>query len=88
MAQPDSTLQTLADELARLQAESAALDPAARERGQLLELAAAHAERFLAGVAEEAAFREPRPLREAIQQGPSLGQREGPQQQSHRDQEP
>jgi glutamate/tyrosine decarboxylase-like PLP-dependent enzyme len=63
--QPDSALQTMVEELARLQAASAALEPAARQRRELTDLAAAHAERFLARVAEEAAFSDPRPLDEA-----------------------
>ncbi|HEY2358419.1 MAG TPA: aminotransferase class V-fold PLP-dependent enzyme [Phenylobacterium sp.] len=65
--QTDSALQIVAEDLARLRAESAVLDPAARERGELMGLAAAHAERFLGGVADEAAFREPRPLAEALE---------------------
>jgi len=55
------------DELARLQAASAALEPAAGQRRELTDLAAAHAERFLANVAEEPAFSDPRPLDEATE---------------------
>src|SRR6185369_10749233 len=57
----------MVDELARLQAASAALEPAAGQRRELTGLAAAHAERFLANVAEEPAFSDPRPLDEATE---------------------